>query len=607
MLKKESFSSPLGVFIIYVLASALAIMGFRFIFPGEAAPLAHFSVSWRLIRGLLEFIGLFPALAFSALVIPFGLKIHAREKIAPFSPQFLQFLKLPIFTAIVAAGLFSLLIFLVLPLARDYEANLRFQSQLYRFAKEEALKEAAGEEWVEAAQFLAICERIWPGGPEHAKLKTEADIRTEQKRLSQEPPLNARAVASRTGLPGPQPPNVTEALALAETALAEERYFEAHWLATLGGRLAKPDSVEMARARRLAGRAWSGVNSLAPNIRETKAYNIYRLKREGYEALNTEEWIRAYYIFRELLDLSPDDPDAHKYLALSEEGVKQVAFFIDEMELTLGKILTGAVFSLPMNSGRLVMRIASLSTFPDSAYCMGVEMRAFDRDGRPLWSMETPYVKIFPLVLASRGGTSTEPQSGEGSPLTPRASAAGSGPGLVVLLRSLDRTDKNRRWEPVVRSPGQNAPSSIQITLPVSWENFLLLSNIHRGLSSLSPADLKRAAENLGSCGYQAQVFETELIRRFAEPLLLLPLGIFAIVIGWRYRALKRSRYMGILMLGILPLVFNGAVNLCRGWVYNLGILAVVSLGFTAAAVIFAAGITVLLVLFLIMLAAQHG
>jgi len=590
MIKKESLFSPLGIFVIYMLGSALAIVGFRVIFPGEAAPLAHFSVSWRLIRGVLEYLGLFPALALSALVIPFGFKIREQERTRSFSPQFFEFLKMPIFAAIIAAGLYSLLFFLVFPMARDYEANLRFQGRLYRFAKEEAQTSAAGQKWVEAAHFLTVCERIWPKGPEHAKLKTEADIRTEQMRISLGTVYNARAEGSKTGMPGPQPPNATEALALAETALAEERYFEAHWLATLGGRLAKPDSVEMTQARRLAGRAWNGVNSLAPNIRETRAFNIYRLKREGYEALNSEEWIRSYYIFRELLDLSPDDPDAHKYFALSEEGVRQVAFFIDERELTLGRILTGVVFSLPFGPGRMVMRIASLSTFPDIAYCMGVEIVAFDRDGRPLWSIEAPYGKILPLALSSGA-----------------APAAGSSPSLVVLLRSLDRIDKNQRWEPVVRNLGQNAPDGVQTALPVSWENFILLSGIHRGISSLPPMDLKRAAENLGTCGYQPQVFEAELIRRFADPLLLLPLGVFSLVIGWRYRALKRPRYMGIPMLGILPLVFNGLVHLFRVWVNNLGIWAVVSLGFTTAAIFFAIGITVLLVLSLIILAAQHG
>jgi lipopolysaccharide export LptBFGC system permease protein LptF len=145
------------------------------------------------------------------------------------------------------------------------------------------------------------------------------------------------------------------------------------------------------------------------------------------------------------------------------------------------------------------------------------------------------------------------------------------------------------------------------LVLPVSWDNFLLLTNIRRGLSGLTLVDLRRAAENLGTYGHQGQVFEAELLRRFTEPLLLLPLGIAAIVAGWRFRALKRPRYMGIPMLLILPVVFTGVEHFVRHWVNNLGIWAVVSFGFTFAAVFFGIGVLVLLILSLIALAAQHS
>jgi len=212
---------------------------------------------------------------------------------------------------------------------------------------------------------------------------------------------------------------------------------------------------------------------------------------------------------------------------------------------------------------------------------------AFDRDGQPLWGLEAPYAKIVPLAFSSRMAT--------------------SGPGVVVLLRALDRLDTNRRWEPVTWGMGQSAPETAQIALTVSWDDFILLSEIRRGISTLSPAELKRAAENLEAYGNKPAVFYVELLRRFTEPLLLLPLGVLAIILGWRYRALKRPRYMAYLMLCAMPLIFSAAINLSRSWINGLAILAVASVGFTVAAVFFAAGIMVLLVSFLIILAAQHG
>ena len=578
-LKKEAIFSPLGIFIIYILAAALAIMVFRFIFPGETAPLPYFSFSWRLIRGLLDFLNLFPALALSAIIIPFGFKIRPKEKINPFSPQFLLSLKMSIVTAIVAAALYAALFSLVLPLAKDHEKDLRSQGRLFHLARENAQQHAARGEWAQAAQFLAVCERIWPGGHQVAALAAETHMRLEEMQRARAPLFDALTYPA---LPGLRPLNVTEAIMLAEAALADERFFDAHWLATMGTRLAAPGSPELATARRIASIAWDGVNSLAPNAQETFAFNLFRLKREGFEALNSEEWIRAYYIFLELMELTPQDPDVHRFFAMSTEGLRHVAFFIDEMDMALGNILTGAIFSLPMDTGRIVMRFSSISMFPDAAYCMDAEILAFDHNGQPLWSMKAPYAKIVPLVLHS-------------------------GPRLSVMLRALDRTDETQRWEPITESFGQIAPDSAQVAIPVSWDDFVLISDVRRGLPILSIADLRRAAENLGSLGYKPELFQVELIRRFTEPVMLLLLGILAISLGWRFRALKQTRLMGILMLGIMPLVLNGAVNFCRGWVNNLVIGAVVSLGFTVATIVFAAATALLFVIFLIILASQHA
>ena len=582
MTKKDAFLSPVGIFFIYVLSCFLAIMIFRFIFPAEAPPLTYFTFSWRIVSGFLDFLALFPALALSALVIPFGFKVRPREMINPFSTKFFQTLKSSIVAAIVAAAIYGALFFLALPLARDYQANLRFQGELYHLAREQAQQHAIRGEWTQAAQFLAISERIWPGGYQVAFLQEEAQRRLQQMRedaafFDAAPPPSPIAI-------GPQPLTVTEALALAQVAMSEERFFDAHWLATVGGRLANPGSPEMAAAIRLAGLAWDQVNSLAPTAAETAAFNTFRLKLEGYLALNAEEWIRAYYIFLELLDISPADPDVHRFFAMSVEGLSQVAFFIDDMDMAMGAIMTGAVFSLPLDSGRAVLRFSSISMLADSAYGMAAEILAFNHAGQLLWSMEAPYAKMIPL-----SGT------------------AHSRPRTVVLLRALDRLDADRRWEPIVESFGQSAPDNALVAFPVAWSDFALLSNVRRGMDALSVVDILRAAENLGAYGYKPEIFQIELIRRFSEPALLLLLGILAIVLGWRFRPFRHPGFMGILMLGAMPVVFYTAINLCRGLINNLAIWAVFSLGFMTAALFFAALVIALLILFLIILSSQHG
>jgi hypothetical protein len=579
-INSEIFSSPYVIFIMYILASGLVIMGFRFIFPSAPVPLAYYSVHWRLIQGFLEYIALFPALSLTSLVVPFGFKIYVMEENKRFSSNFLQLLNGSIITAIIGTVVYGLLFSVALPIARNYESNLLFRGQLYYLAKGRAEEYSRDGNWDEAAEFLDICESLWPDGTEHAKLRLEAEIETEKDRFVRD--FSPEEVS--VPVSNPEPVDATEALAMAETAFQEKRYFDAHWLATLSSRLAGPGTLEDIRATRIAGMAWTEVNSLAPNAQETVAFRNYRLKREGYEALVTGEWIRSYYIFLELLDLTPDDPDVARYFALSENGLKDVAFFTDEVSLTLEKTLRGAngvVFSFPLELGRIVLRMNSLSVFTDLAYGIETEIMAFDRYGSPLWGMEVPYTKILPLSLDS-------------------------GPSLSFLLRALDREGKADPKEPKITGYGESTPDNSELVLPVSWDTFLLISDLQRGLSALSPADLRTAAKDLAPCGYLPEVFESELLQRFIKPLFLLPLGIFAVAIGWRYRTVKRARYIAIPMLGILPVVFNGAIYFGRGWLGDLGILAVVSFGFNTAAIIFGAGIMLLFVISLIMLAAQH-
>jgi hypothetical protein len=578
-------------------------MGFRFIFPGETAPIPYFSRSWRIIRGLVDFINLFPALAMSALVIPFGRAAFAEEEYTSFSPRFFQSIKGPVITAICAAMVYGLLFFLALPLLRDQELNKRSEGNLYRLARERAHVHGQEGEWLEAAWFIAICDRIWPGSPEMSRLKDQAAVHLEDYRFEEDKDraaVRAEAAGDAWGaavsvLPGQrQPVNVTEALILGKAALAEERYFDAHWLATLAGRLAGPDSLEAADAARLAGLSWSAIQSLAPNVRESRLYATFRLKQSGYEAMVSGDWIRAYYIFQELLELSPNDPDAANFFIKSEQGARETAFFIDEMELAVGEVLTGAVFSLPVSSvngspRRAALRFSSLSGFPDYSYGIGLEYISFDGDARPVSRVEAPYAKILPIRPGAR-------------------------PQTAVLMQALDRHDRNHRWGPLWAadpalppSPEEAVSGETQLLLDISYEDFLLLSHTRRGLDNLQLGELFSAARRLGSAGYLPGVFEAEIVYRLSVPLFFLPLSILSIVIGWRYRARKRPRYLFIPMLPLLPLVFNGLVRLYRNILNTTGIWAVISLGFSTTLVIFIAVLALLFIFSLIFLAAQHG
>ncbi|MDR1109071.1 MAG: hypothetical protein LBL19_08560, partial [Spirochaetaceae bacterium] len=528
---KEKLFAFTGLFLLYMVLSLAVVFVFRFLFPPQPEPLRIFSTQWRVINGVLAAITLFPALVFSALTIPFALKDYGNLQLAKFSPQFLDMFKVPVITAIGAVVVYGLLFFLAFPAAWDYESTIRFQGRMFRLSRERAAQYAAQREWPEAARFIAICEGIWPESEEIDSLKTEIAVHYEEYRIIASEALAEERYnihdAPKTGpvrMPGDRTPvDAAEALALAETALAEKRYYDAHWLATLAGRLARTASAEKTRAALLASSAWNEMAALAP--RDTGSYDLYRVKREGYEALLAGDWIRGYYIFKELSPLTPADPDVKNFLARCEQGIAGIAFFTDELKIALGEVLTDAVFSFPNRyGGRAVARFSSLSVSPDYAYGVGLEMVSFDAAGGPLFRVEAPYVKILPIQV-----------QGEQR--------------LVFLMLALERQDENVQWKPVWTGDLLPEPGINEAIVDMSYETFSLITRINRGTEHLFLGELFDAAKNLENYGYIPQVFEAEILRRVSNPLILLPVTILVIIAGWRFRAKKQPRHVVLPML----------------------------------------------------------
>ncbi|MCL2720516.1 MAG: hypothetical protein FWD47_04160 [Treponema sp.] len=587
MINIDRIRAPNFIFFVYIAVSILLIMIFRFIFPGAESPLIIYLFNWRILQGVLEVFNLFPALALSALVIPFGMASF-EENYQSFSEIFFKRLAVSVVTAIIAAVIYGLIFFLALPMLKNYEEGLKYSGELYHLAKKNAQERRDSGEWFEAAQFIGICDRIWYHSPELVSLRDEININLEEQ-LAMESieEYYARAALARerqrieiSPLSEDQRPlTSTQAIAMGRTAFSQERYFDAHWLANLGMRLAGNNNVEQAAAARLAGEAWDMISSQAPNQRDIRLLNIFNLKLSGYQAMEAGDWIRAYYIFLELMSITPDDPDVKNFYAASEEGAKTVAFFIDEMELSIGEILTDAVFSLPHKSGRAVMRFSSFTISADVAYGFGLDYMEFDDDSNPKASVTSRYAKLLPVTIADKQQ-------------------------ILVLTNALDRTDKDgnfdSEWQFGTPEPGG-------IFLDIDFEDFILISHVRRGLANLPINELFAAAERLDDAGYVTQIFQAEILNRFGSALFFLPAAIFVIIIAWRYRAKQRPRYLFALLLPVLPIVFHGFVFLYRSVINTLGIWLILSIGFTAALVVYIATLAVSLFVSLIALSAQHS
>ncbi|MDR2792822.1 MAG: hypothetical protein LBB61_04015 [Treponema sp.] len=600
MRKRDNIFAYSRVAGIYIAASCAAIMAFRYLLPAAPPPLPVYVVPWRLTSGLLDICAVFPALLLAGLVMPFGWIVQKDEPFPRFSPQFFRRLSPALFTGFAAAAVYAAVFFLISPLSQNYYKTMSLKGTLFHQSKATAEAQAVAGQWLDAEYSIAICKRIWRKSAEEGgeifslaeRISAKAtEIRAKNAALEMGKVYNIQRKEKPLVFTGREPVNAQEVLASAKTALVENRCFDAHWLATLAMRLlrTKRASAEYRQAERIAAQAWAAINDFAPSEQESETYALYRWKREGYAALHDENWLQAYHIFADLITKTPADPDVANLLAISKRRTESLAFFIDERDVTLGSMALNPLFSLPINAQnvRAVIKMADISLFSDSAYGRDAEFLLFDQNHIFIGRITSPFCRLSPQEINGKER-------------------------LLVMTRSING-ETSEQFDPAVvwfdegRKRQELFDDNAQMAFDISYQDFILLTNLRHGLDSLFLNELFIAGGKFGEYGYIEQAFQAEILRHIFSLLAFLPITVVVIILGWRLRAKKKPFFIGLPMLFILPVVFQVIIHLYQNLFNALCIWSVASLGFTLSMVIFTLGTVPLFFLSLLLAAVQRN
>ena len=126
-----------------------------------------------------------------------------------------------------------------------------------------------------------------------------------------------------------------------------------------------------------------------------------------------------------------------------------------------------------------------------------------------------------------------------------------------------------------------------------------------RDLEHFFIPELLRAERNLEPYGFLPQTFRAELISRIAEPALFLPMFIFIIILGWRFRTRSRATNLRYLAPILLPLIFSLFVAIYRACIMLIGVGMALAFGSLLAIGLLIAGTLALFILALIILSGQ--
>ncbi|MGI5174434.1 hypothetical protein H0R92_12665 [Treponema sp. OMZ 840] len=513
---------------------------------------------WRFITGLSEFLYWLPAILASVCCIAFSWSFAkgADKNLARFSPVQVRNYKIVLISSVISVVLCFIGAEVLLPLTAAKKNRLENKVQDYHWYFEQA-RISLNEGNAAAAGFYADnALALAPDNPDAKELKAET-----QRLSAQGAPKRADVSAllpSDIAAVGNTPYSVMMLLEKARTAFAAKNFFDAHYYAWWGLKLAGDNDENSGNLRRLAVESWNIISSWS-GFETDEAARIFLKKREGYAALIEGDVLSAYYIFLDLYAINDFDPDIRRFYKLSIEALLRQYFFIDETQnLAFFEDFKNVTFRLKHPDGKTdVINIGGVTTVAKTdnfvKYLRNYSCLSYAPDGHLISSMSVPYAKLIGQQAGSLGIDFVK-RTGVQEPETyvPQ-----------LLLTSIDR--KNRG---VISSPrylfmqeGMHSPDIVQI-LPMSLQDFDLVCRA----SSMGPlymnlAFLFRFVPLAERYGMPQRIYSLFLLQRFCRPLLLFILFIFLAVIAWDYK-LEDSQVFRFVWIFGFP-IFTVVIQFC--------------------------------------------
>jgi len=351
----------------------------------------------------------------------------------------------------------------------------------------------------------------------------------------------------------------------AESAFNKKEWFNAHYYAELGIKLATPKDPNLEELKKISTSAWNNLTEYH-NLAKDEGQLIFEKKYQGYLALVQKDDLKAYYIFRELYQSSREmqsDPDVVFYLQIAENRINERSFFVDEtFELKSFESANDVYFSYEYADGsRDVIYFKGMTTVASTGdsiqYLRGLTILSVDRFGEVFRTMTVPYAKVLPVSVKTL------------TPTTKQLMGIDDSIDCVpyIMLKSVGRDSPEIHNEPLYTyQNGETANSPEYLLLSIPYDNFLLLEKSTATPESMSlPALIKlvNMAENYGFC---SEVYGQALMNRLYYPLWILVIFILLAGFGWNNRIdtnqyFKFSWAFAFIPFILLSMVFNIMMN----------------------------------------------
>ncbi len=520
--------------------------------------LYFYKTPWIFEEALRLLIEHFPVISVSAVLIAFSSYPADQAKLLEGTGVISVSTSRTIILFLVFTLIYSILSIGLLPELHESRHNRIYQSSLARSYLQQA-ETAEQQGNLEKAyslyrDYLSIDSETRAIKEKVNYLEGQVSLQEAQKkqRITQDEPLNTlwhdeyRDMSAR------------ELVEKGRRALDNNDPFTAHYMALIAQRLAQREDRSREDAKRLAARAWEAIGAMEPSREEQQARETYNQKVSGYEALTRQQPVKAYYIFKELREKRPGDPDVKEYYRRSMQQAQQVSYFIDEAERF--KSNPGIRKIVYMDTSRTLVYIEKLVIENGDHWAYGIE-----------------------LMNLSETGSGTDSTRGV---LEHMSAPFGKISGETLIMRGIDRNNENRSIEPTVYVSQGDDPLRTVLKIAPSIPQLMRLSREQEFISRLTLPDLLKLQPVITQFGYPAYRFEVLTLLRILEPFLFLIFATFAIAFGWHTRVHKSGfPWLVLFVAPLLPFVLDRLIILYEHLHKLLLTAVVLNFGFVSGAV----------------------
>lgn len=520
------------VLIIETLVIFALCFGYGFVFFEEPEWTLTNHFLYKLQTGLLLFFKLLPAIFISGILIGYswGFGKQKNNPTYRFSEIFIIYLKNVLVTSLICTTLCFIAAEVGIPLISYSRSHMEENSKNIEEYIGLARKNLATGDYGTALFYANYVLDLSPNSQEAIELSRfieESQFLQKKQNITDVDDVMPSLITSKTSSM-----TIPQLVQLAQDCYAKKDFFNAHYYASLILEISKQNDGNRDYAKKLASDAWNNLLQIDA-FGNDLSKEVFQRKKDGYVALTSGDYSKAYYIFHDLLEEYPLDYDVKNFHETAKELLSSRYFFIDEtLDKKQFEKFRNVFFTLPrLDGGKDIVSIKGITSLETAGgmiqYLRGFSVISYDKNDEWLMSLSVPYAKMCSIPLENMGQDLINYISEfSNTKFVP-----------YVFLKSVDRKYENIFIEPRIDTREGSQPVKFTTyVMPIPYEDFAMLCDVSHGPETMSLVSLYKFSKVASDFGYSSEIYSQSLVNRFSYPLILLICFLLASILAWNSR-----------------------------------------------------------------------